>query len=134
MEDLTRSGNGPRRLFILLTLITSATYAQTLPVSGRCAVTSVPAQVRAEGVTERMGDIILQCSGSTPGAVLSGNLSVFLPVSITNRLDSNSTNLTHEPTLSVDFGSGAVPTGIAGQITNQIIAFNGFTVTVPPSG
>src|SRR5690349_1813560 len=135
MEDLTRSGNGLIiRPFVLLTLTICATYAQTPPVSGHCAVTSVPAQVRAEGVTERLGDIILQCSGSTPGAVLSGNLSVFLPVPITNRLDTNSTNLTHEPTLSVDLGSGAVPTGIAGQITNQVLAFNGFTVTVPSSG
>ena len=81
-----------------------------------------------------MGDIILQCSGSNPGAVLSGNLSVYLPVSITNRLDSESNNLTHEAVVSVDYGSGFVPTGIAGQITNQIIAFNGLNVTVPPSG
>jgi uncharacterized protein (TIGR03437 family) len=81
-----------------------------------------------------MGDILLQCSGSNPGAVLSGNLSVFLPVSITNRVDSNSSNLTHDAILSVDFGSGFVPTGIAGQIANQIIAFNGLSITVPSSG
>ena len=128
------SGN---RLLFLLTLLVStiaSVYAQTLPVSGRCAVSAVPSQVRAEGLTERMGDIVLQCSGSNPGAVLSGNLSIFLPVSITNRVDSNSSNLTHDAILSVDFGSGFVPTGIAGQISNQIIAFNGLSITVPSSG
>ncbi|HEY2012674.1 MAG TPA: hypothetical protein VGH38_04190 [Bryobacteraceae bacterium] len=93
----------------------------------------MPTQVRSEGITERMGDIILQCSGSNPGAVLSGNLSVFLPVSITNRLDSNS-NLTHDAVLSVDYGGGFVPTGVNGQITNQLIAFNGLSLTVPSSG
>ena len=134
MATLTRGGNRLWSLSLLLISITYATYAQTLPVSGQCAVASVPAQVRSEGVTERMGDIILQCSGSNPGAVFSGNLSVYLPVVITNRLDSNSTNLTHEAMVSVNYGSGFVPTGVAGLINNQIIAFNGLNLTVPPSG
>jgi len=59
---------------------------------------------------------------------------VYLPVGITNRLDSNSNNLTHEAMVSVDYGSGFVPTGIAGQIANQIVAFNGLNITIPPSG
>jgi len=66
-----------------------------------------------------------------PGSV-SGNLSIFLPVSITNRVDSNSVILTHDAILSVDFGSGFVPTGIAGQIANQIIAFNGSVLPCRP--
>src|ERR1035438_7440417 len=111
MVHLTRSIDRLIRLLTLPVLTICATYAQTLPVSGRCAVSAVPSQVRAEGLTERMGDIVLQCSGSNPGAVLSGNLSIFLPVSITNRVDSNSSNLTHDAILSVDFGSGFVPTG-----------------------
>src|SRR5690348_911661 len=114
MGPHTRSGDWLCRLFALLALTISTAYAQTLPVSGRCAVTAVPTQVRAEGLAERMGDIILQCSGSNPGAVLTGNLSVFLPVSVTNRLDANS-NITHDAVLSVDYGSGYVPTGIGGQ-------------------
>src|SRR5271166_1205899 len=134
MATLTRGGNRLLSLSLLLISITYATYAQTLPVSGQCAVSSVLAQVRSEGVTERMGDIILQCSGSNPGAVFSGNLSVYLPVAITNRLDSNSTNLTHQAMVSVDYGSGFVATGVAGLINNQIVAFNGLNLTVPPSG
>src|SRR5262249_25026247 len=125
MGPLKRSGY---RLIGLLTLLISTFYcvqAQTLPASARCTVTAVPTQVRAEGLTERIGDILLQCSSSTPGAVLNGNLSVFLPVTVTNRLDANSSNLTHDAVLSVDYGVGPVPTGIAGQISNQLIAFNG---------
>src|SRR5580704_11628784 len=113
-----RVGNTLLYLGVFQILAVGSLYSQTLPVSGRCVVSSVPSQVRSEGLTERMGDIILQCSGSNPGAVLSGNLSVFLPVSITNRLDSNSSNLTHDAVLSVDFGNGFVPTGTAGQIAN----------------
>ena len=95
-------------------------------------MTAVPTQVRAEGITERMGDIILQCSGSNPGAVLTGNLSVFLPVSVTNRVDSS--NQTRDAVLAVDYGSGFTPTGVAGLVNGSFIAFNGISITVPSSG
>jgi len=119
-------------LLAILSFTICAAYPQTLPHPGQCQVTAVPAQVRAEGLTEPMGDILLQCSGSNPGAVLSGNLSVFLPVSITNRVDAN--NLTQDVTLSVNYGNGFVPTGVSGLITNQIIAFNGIGIVAPTSG
>ena len=92
----------------------------------------MPHKVRAAGVTEQMGDIVLQCSGSYPGATLSGNLTVFLPVNITNRVDSN--NLTQDAILLVDYGTGFAPSGIPGKVSNQNIAFNGLNLTVPPSG
>src|ERR1700674_5086600 len=106
MGPLIRTG---RRLIApaLFFLSACATSAQTLPFSGRCAVASVPVQVRSEGVTERLGDIQLQCSGSNPGTVLSGNLTLFFPVSVTNRVDTN--NLTRDAAVSVDYGSGFVP-------------------------
>src|SRR5579871_1796051 len=138
MERMGPFSRGAFRLLSLATLLISIIYstkAQTpLPVSGKCAVTAVPTQVRAEGLTERMGDINLQCSGSNPGAVLTGNLSVILPINITNRIDSASSNLTHDAVLSVDYGMGPVPTGIAGQISNALIAFNGLNITIPTSG
>jgi len=105
--------------------------AQT-PFSGHCSVTSVPVQVRAEGVAERLGDILIQCSGANPGMVLTANLTVYLPVNVTNRVDTN--NLTRDAVVAVDYGSGFVPTGVGGQVTNQMIAFNGINVTAPASG
>jgi hypothetical protein len=77
-------------------------------------VSAVPLQVRAEGLTERMGDIVLDRPGSQPGAVLSGNITIFLPVGITNRVDSN--NQTVDTVLFVNYGSGFVPSG-TGQVT-----------------
>src|SRR5271157_4597193 len=115
-------------LVALLALAIGPTFAQT---QSPCAVSGVPLQVRAEGLTERMGDIVLQCSGYKPGAVLSGNLTIFLPVSITNRVDSN--NQTLDTVLFVDYGSGFVPNG-TGQVTGGGIAFNGINFIVPPSG
>src|ERR1035438_8344903 len=117
-------------LFAALTI--RATFAQTLPIAGRCAVSSVPTQARAEGLTERMGDIVLQCSGSNPGAVLTGNLTLFLPVSVTNRVDAS--NLAQDAVLSVDYGTGFVPTATRGLISNDTISFNGTNITVPANG
>ena len=88
--------------------------------------------MRAEGLTERLGDIVLQCSGSNPGTVFSGNFALFLPVGVTNRVDSN--NQTRDAVLSVDLGSGFVPTAIAGQVSSNSITFNGVSYTTPASG
>lgn len=132
MGPLITRGKRPWRLLFLVTLATCATYAQTPSAFGTCAVTSVPTQVRSEGLAERLGDINLQCSGSTPGAVLTGNLSVALPVAITNRVNDNSQ--TTDAVLSADFGSGPVALPIAGQVSGNIVAFQGLNLTVPASG
>jgi uncharacterized protein (TIGR03437 family) len=79
-----------------------------------------------------MGDIILQCSGSNPGAVVSGNLNVFLPVSVTNRL--NASNQAVDASLAADVGGGFVPLPVAGQVSGPNITFNGVNFTVPASG
>jgi uncharacterized protein (TIGR03437 family) len=112
----------------LFALAAGSVFAQT-PSS--CLVSGVPLQVRAEGLTERMGDILLQCSGSNPGTVLSGNLTIYLPVGITNRVDGN--NRTVDTVLFVNYGSGFVPSG-TGQVAGGSITFNGISFTVPPSG
>src|SRR5215475_574478 len=100
MGPLAKGGMRCFAFVSLLIVSIGATYAQTLPVSGQCAVTSVPNQVSTEGLTERMGDIILQCSGSNAGAVLTGNLTVFLPASVTNRL--NTANQASDAVLAAD--------------------------------
>jgi uncharacterized protein (TIGR03437 family) len=126
---------GSKRTLQILTVLSftfCAAFAQTEPFSGRCLATSSPTLVRAEGLTERLGDIQLQCSGSVPGAVFANNLTLFLPVSVTNRVDAN--NLTRDTVLSVDYGSGFIPTAIAGQISNRNITFNGLNFAVPASG
>ena len=74
----------------------------------------------------------MQCSGSIPGTMFSGNFSLFLPVSVTNRVDAN--NLTTDAVVSVDLGSGYVPTAIAGLVSGNSISFNGISYTTPPSG
>src|ERR1035437_8741480 len=115
----------------LLQIGICAAFAQLPSSTARCQVSTSPVQVRAEGLTERLGDIVLQCSGSVPGAVFTGNFTLSLPVSVTNRVDAN--NQTRDAVVSVDLGSGFVPTAIAGQVSGNSISFNGISYTAPAS-
>ena len=132
MGPLIAFGRRAALCVCLLQLCIYATFAQSPSSPARCQVVSSPLPVRAEGLTERLGDIVLQCSGASPGTVFSGNLMLSLPVTVTNRVDDN--NLTRDAVLSVDLGSGEVPTGIAGQVSGNSIAFYGISYTVPASG
>jgi uncharacterized protein (TIGR03437 family) len=88
--------------------------------------------VRGEGLTERFGAIVFQCSGFITSSTVSGNITVFLPVSVTNRVDNNNNAL--DAVLSVDTGGGFTPTAIAGKIAGNNITFPGLTLVVPANG
>jgi uncharacterized protein (TIGR03437 family) len=88
--------------------------------------------VRLEGLAEKMGDIVLGCSGGTPGLVITGNLSVQLTVPITNRLSGGASG---DIVVTVDTGSGPVPQTVPEQLqTPQVVSFNGLSFTTPASG
>jgi uncharacterized protein (TIGR03437 family) len=88
--------------------------------------------VRSEGITESVGDIVLDCSGGVPGATLTSNLTVFLNVNVTNKLAGN--NFT-DVLLTVDTGSGPVPASASAQpFAPSAVVFNGITFTLPASG
>lgn len=70
-----------------LLLAPAGLYAQS--GSPTCVTTAVAPVVRAEGITERVGDIVLTCTG-TPNQEVTGNLTVFLSVAVTNRVLSDS--------------------------------------------
>ncbi|HVN07254.1 MAG TPA: hypothetical protein VMT86_22700 [Bryobacteraceae bacterium] len=82
-------------------------------------------------MTEQLGEILLQCSGK-PGAAVNASVSVLLPTTITNRV--NASGFSTGATLSINTGAGPVASGVAGLVTNQSIAFNGFTFTIPANG
>src|SRR5215469_16810315 len=125
---------GKRLCWLLAALSCSffSAYAQTSPASGNCAVSASPTQVRGEGLTERFGAIVFQCSGFIPSSTISGNITVFLPVSVTNRVDNNNNAL--DTVLSVDTGGGLTPTAIAGKIAGNNITFQGLSIVIPANG
>lgn len=79
-----------------------------------------------------MGNLQLQCSGVTAGSVFTGSLTIYLPVSVTNRVDAN--NLAQDAVMSVDSGTGFVTTANHGLVSGNTIAFNGLSLTIPASG
>lgn len=87
------------KLFLLTLAAIGAAAAQP----NVCSTTAAPVILRAEGLTERIGDILYICTGA-PGSSLTVNLSVQLNTGITNRLSSG--NTVTGPALTVDSGSG----------------------------
>ncbi|MEO8594787.1 MAG: IPT/TIG domain-containing protein [Candidatus Solibacter sp.] len=109
-----------------------ALFAQVPTPVTQCKVTTTPVLVAAEGLTERVGDLTLTCSASNPAAAISADFTLYLPFPVTNRVDA--ANLTRDAILSVDLGSGFVPTGSAGLVSGSSITFHTASYNVPASG
>lgn len=97
-----------------------------------CVATAGNPPLRAEGITETLGDIFLNCTGGAPGTALTLNFLVSLNVAVSNRISAaNATDVS----LTVDSGSGAAATAVPGILqTGSTVGFNGITLTVPASG
>ncbi len=115
-------------LFLLPALLAAGLQAQNAVLT--CTPTAVPSTVRAEGITERTGDILLACAGGQPNAQVSVNIIVFLNVNVTNRILSDGST---DATLTVDNGSTTATVGAQPYSANGV-AFNGIVFTISPQG
>jgi hypothetical protein len=74
---------------LILSMSTSAN-AQVVPALQCVANAGVPPIVRAEGLTELVGDLVLNCTGGTPtavgGVVPQSNVQIFLNTNVTSKL------------------------------------------------
>ncbi len=116
-------------LFFLLSSFSLRAQTQT---NLFCQAAATPVIVRIEGLAEKMGDIILNCSGGTPGFMVSGNIAISLAAPITNRLTAGTaTNLQ----LFIDTGAGPVAAPFTPLLTGiTTVSLNGISFTIPPSG
>jgi hypothetical protein len=100
-------------LAIVALLLGSAVTASAQPAFTFAVTAGVPPLVRAEGITELLGDIVLNCTGGNPAqqnssgtALVPGmNVSVFLNTNVTSRLlnssnDSEALLLVDEPNVN----------------------------------
>ena len=121
-----------RFAFYLLTALVclQRASAQSSPLT--CNATSVPPIVRGEGLTERIGNIVIFCSGGTANARITGNFSVFLSVNITNRISG--INVT-DVQFTVENGSGPQAVNVPGTIAGPSnLVYNGLSFTLSSTG
>ena len=120
-----------KRCALLAVLAGAIACANAQFSSLSCVATAVTALVRAEGITERLGDIVLTCAGGAPNGAVTTNLTLFFPVNVTNRLGAGDTL---NASLTIDTGSGPVPAAPPTLATPSSLAFNGLRFTLSPAG
>ena len=120
------------RLFSLTVVLTGSLLAQVQTGPSQCSVSTSPPLVRSEGVTERVGDILLQCSFGNAPTTLTGSLEVFLSSPVTNPI--NASGVASDALLLMNSGSGYVPTGVPGVVGSQSVTFNNINLPVPSGG
>src|SRR6476661_130316 len=114
--------------WLLLVLSVAGLQAQNSVLS--CAPSAVPTNVRAEGIAERTGDILLSCSGGQPGTQVSGNVVVSINVNVTNRILGDGTT---DVFLSVNNGL-TTTTYNARPYQTGAVAFNGVLFNASSQG
>ncbi len=100
--------------------LASAQVNQGSPLA--CNVNASPNQMRAEGITELIGDIVITCTGgSLPanGTVQQVNITVTLPANVTSRLQSSTTSAS-EALLLIDEPGNTTQTGF-GPAQSQVV-------------
>lgn len=115
-------------LYFLMLAFASGVYAQP----NLCVTSANPPVVRAEGLSERIGDILFKCTGA-PNTTLTGNFSVTLDANITNRISTG--NLLTGTIFTVDSGSGPQPIVVQPLLTSAFsLVYGGVSLTFSPQG
>jgi hypothetical protein len=81
-----------RKWFLVLVVVglfTSFAVSANAQVTGgfQCTANAgVPPLLRAEGITELVGDLLLNCTGNVPAEGITANIRIFLNTNVTSRL------------------------------------------------
>ena len=112
--------------------------ASVLPMSAQvvpqitCDATAEPLQIRSEGLSERLGEIVLTCTGPSTGTV-SAAITLSLSHSISNKLSTDSTVL--EASVVAQTATGTRTLVTSGLLVSRtVVVFGTFTFAMPASG
>jgi uncharacterized protein (TIGR03437 family) len=95
-----------------------------------CAATGAQAQIRQEGYTERLGDLVLRCNGDVPAGDVGVSISLFISAPVTNRITSD--GLT-DALLEMDAGPGTpLRTSRARLVAPNGLIFEPINMTLTP--
>lgn len=120
------------QLLALGLLVAGGAFAQDLS----CSLTGTQQNVRAEGKTELLGDIVIDCVADDPDLVAAPwdtkqvNIIVNLPVNVTNNIDFGQGDDTVDARLIVN----DIPELYGVRTANREIAFDDVTVPFPGFG
>lgn len=99
-----------------------------------CTTSTTPPVVRTEGLSERIGDILLTCTGAA-GDMVSANVAVTLNTQITNRLSSTTVDGVTGTIFTVDSGAGPQPVLTVPLLANpREIAYYGVPIAFSATG
>ena len=119
------------RLSAFFIVVASAGVLSAQPVVS-CGTTSVPPVVRAEGLSERVADVVYVCSGS-PNLPVTGNFTITLNTEIANRLSSG--NLVTGIIFTIDSGSGPAPVLTQPYLSSSnTLVYTNVAIPMPPQG
>jgi uncharacterized protein (TIGR03437 family) len=98
-----------------------------------CNTSAATTIVRSEGLAERIGDIVFNCTGAPSSTTTNVNLSVQMSTAITNRISTG--NVVTGVILTVDNGSGPQPVTVQPLLlTPSSIVWNGVPLTYSALG
>ncbi|MEN6534536.1 MAG: hypothetical protein ABFD89_12790, partial [Bryobacteraceae bacterium] len=78
--------------------------AQTFQCTANAGVTPL---VRAEGITELVGDLLLNCSGTVPTGGITSNIRIFANTTVTSKIAGSSLPSASEALLLINDGQPA---------------------------
>jgi hypothetical protein len=113
-------------LFCALCGLAAAADAQLV-----CDAGAVPAQVRVEGLSEKLGEIVLTCTAVSGDTANGLSLSLLVSSPVTNRLMGDSVP---DVVLTADTATGHIPVGGSPRLLpGHVVSFAPFT-ELPANG
>lgn len=119
---------------LAVTLFTAAVMPMSAQVVPQitCDATAEPLQIRSEGLSERLGEIVLTCTGPSTGTV-SAAITLALSHSISNKLSADSTVL--EASVVAQTATGPQTLVTSGRLVSRtVVVFGAFSFAMPASG
>lgn len=101
------------------------------PVSGQCILSGAPRLIRAEGLAEPLGEIVLQCRGGAPGSPVTGALQITLDSRIGNRVAGE---MLPDVKLEVASGSAWLSTPLQARLSGNAAVFENLSFNYDGQG
>ncbi len=116
------------KLSLVLLTMTAWLCAAVAPLT--CDAIADPRQLRSEGLSERVGEIVLVCAALS-GDTVTGSMSLFLSSPVTNRISGGGTA---DVVMTAETDMGTVPIGGSPLLIGRNgLFFGGFSFQLPAS-